>query len=108
MPGPLSGVKVVEFCTMISGPLATMILADQGADVVKVESATGDGSRGVATRRGGFSAAFLNNNRNKRSTVPDLKSAEGLEAAKRLIAQADVLVQNFRPGVMERLGLGFE
>ena len=108
MPGPLSGVKVVEFCTMISGPLATMILADQGADVVKVESSAGDGSRGVATRRGGFSAAFLNNNRNKRSTVPDLKSAEGLEAAKRLIAQADVLVQNFRPGVMERLGLGFE
>jgi len=109
MAGPLTGLRVVDFTAMISGPLATMTLADQGADVVKVEGPNGgDHARQVATRRGGFSASFVNNNRNKRSLVLDLKQAEGLEAARRLLKDADVLVQNFRPGVMERIGLGEE
>lgn len=109
MAGPLAGVRVVDFTAMISGPLATMTLADQGADVIKVEAPNGgDHARHVATRRGGFSASFVNNNRNKRSLVLDLKQTAGLEAAKRLLQDADVLVQNFRPGVMERIGLGEE
>jgi len=109
MAGPLNGYKIVDLTTMISGPLATMMLADQGADVVKVETPTGgDFSRHVATRRGGFSAAFLNNNRNKRSIAVDLKSEAGLDIVRRLAADADVLVQNFRPGVAERIGLGYD
>ncbi|MCZ6863763.1 MAG: CoA transferase, partial [Alphaproteobacteria bacterium] len=77
-----------------------------GADVIKIESPNGgDFARHVATRRGGFSASFLNNNRNKRSVVLDLKSESGIEALKAIIADADVFVQNFRPGVVERLGI---
>ncbi|MEQ8356209.1 MAG: CoA transferase [Kiloniellaceae bacterium] len=109
MPGPLEGFKVVDLTTMVSGPLATMILADQGADVVKVEMPEGgDHTRQVATRRNGFSASFLNNNRNKRSIALDLKTPQGLEAVKRLAGDADVFIQNFRPGVAARLGLGYE
>jgi crotonobetainyl-CoA:carnitine CoA-transferase CaiB-like acyl-CoA transferase len=109
MPGPLDGVRVIDLTTMVSGPLGAMILADQGADVIKVEApGGGDHSRYVATRRGGFSASFLNNNRNKRSIALDLKHPEGLVALNRLIAGADVVMQNFRPGVVERLGLGYE
>ena len=73
MAGPLDGVRILDLSNMISGPLGAMILADQGADVIKVESPSGDATRAVATRRGGFSASFLNNNRNKRSIVLDLK-----------------------------------
>ena len=106
MPGPLEGIKVIDLTTMVSGPLATMILADQGADVIKVEApAGGDHSRQVATRRSAFAASFLNNNRNKRSIVLDLKTPEGVAIAKRLAGDADVFIQNFRPGVMKRLGL---
>ncbi len=109
MTGPFSGVRIIDFSTMVTGPLATMTLADQGADVIKVEPPQrGDYTRHVATRRGGFSASFLNNNRNKRSIVVDLKKPEGLETIKRLIAGADVIVQNFRPGVADRLGIGEE
>jgi len=107
MAGPLDGVKVIDLTSMISGPLATMTLADQGADVIKVEApGGGDFSRHVATRRGGFSASFVNNNRNKRSIVLDLKNPAGLETLRRLAAGADVVVQNFRPGVAERIGVG--
>ena len=106
MPGPLSGYRVVDLTAMISGPLATMILADQGADVVKVESPVGDHTRAVSSRRHGFSASFLNNNRNKRSIALNLKDPRGLEVLMRLIEGADVFVQNFRPGVIERMGLG--
>ena len=109
MAGPLDGYKVVDLTTMISGPLATMMLADQGADVIKVETpAGGDFARGVATRRGGFSASFLNNNRNKRSIAVDLKTKAGLGITHRLASQADVFVQNFRPGVAERIGVGYK
>ena len=106
MAGPLDGVRVIDLTSMISGPLATMMLADQGADVIKVEPPHGDHSRLVATRRGGFSASFLNNNRNKRSVVLDLKKPQGLAALKKLVADADVFIQNFRPGVAARIGIG--
>ncbi len=107
MPGPFAGITIVDLTSMISGPLATMTLADQGADVIKVEHpAGGDHARRVATRRGGFSASFLNNNRNKRSIAVDLKTPEGLDVVKCLAASADVVIQNYRPGVADRLGLG--
>src|SRR6266566_2572883 len=107
MPGPLHGFRIVDLTSNVSGPLATMILGDQGADVVKVEAPDGgDATRAGGNRRAGFTASFLNNNRNKRSIVLDLKTAAGLRIMMRLVADADVLVQNFRPGVAERLGVG--
>ena len=84
MNGPLSGIRILDLTSVISGPLATMTLADQGADVIKVEASSGDFSRHVAARRGGYSAAFLNNNRNKRSIVLDLKSREGRDALSKI------------------------
>jgi crotonobetainyl-CoA:carnitine CoA-transferase CaiB-like acyl-CoA transferase len=104
--GPLSGIRVIDLTSMLSGPWATMILADQGADVIKVEEADkGDHTRSLANRHRGFSAQFLNLNRNKRSVTLDLKSPEGKDLLKRLSATADVFIQNFRPGVVERLGI---
>src|SRR5437660_115886 len=109
MPGPLHGYRIVDLTSNVSGPLATMILADQGAEVIKIEApAIGDSTRSGANRRGGFTAGFLNNNRNKRSIALDLKNPAALEALKRLTAGADVVVQNFRPGVADRLGVGEE
>ena len=107
MAGPLEGFRVIDLTAMVSGPLATMILADQGADVIKVENPKGgDFTRAVSHRRGGLSASFLNNNRNKRSLALNLKDPKGLDLLKRLAAEADVFVQNFRPGVAERMGIG--
>src|SRR5207244_8264680 len=106
MPGPLLGLRIVDLTSNVSGPLATMILGDQGADVIKVEAPDGDSTRAGANRRGGFSAGFLNNNRNKRSIVFDLKNPAALDALKRLAAGADAFIQNFRPGVADRLGVG--
>ena len=107
MPGPLHGYRVVDLTSNVAGPLATMILGDQGADVIKVEApAAGDATRAGGNRRAGFTASFLNNNRNKRSIVLDLKTPGGREALMRLAAGADVFVQNFRPGVADRLGVG--
>lgn len=107
--GPLDGIKVVDLSVMISGPLAGMMLADQGADVIKVESpGLGDIMRFLGSNKGGVTGIFLNNNRGKRSLVLDLKQSEGVDVLKRLVEQADVLIQNFRPGAMERLGLGYE
>jgi crotonobetainyl-CoA:carnitine CoA-transferase CaiB-like acyl-CoA transferase len=109
MPGPLDGYRIVDLTSMISGPLATMILADQGADVIKVENPDGgDHTRAANNRRNGFSASFLNNNRNKRSIALDLKDPPALQAVLRLLGTADVFVQNFRPGVADRMGLGEE
>jgi crotonobetainyl-CoA:carnitine CoA-transferase CaiB-like acyl-CoA transferase len=109
MPGPLHGYRVVDLTSNVAGPLGTMILGDQGADVIKVESPDGgDATRAGGNRRAGFTASFLNNNRNKRSIVLDLKTAAGLQVMMRLVGGADVLVQNFRPGVAERLGVGEE
>jgi len=106
MPGPLHGVKIVDLTQNVAGPLGTMILGDQGADVIKVEPLEGgDATRSSAQRRAGFSTSFLNNNRNKRSIALDLKSAAGRRVLFRLCETADVFVQNFRPGVVERLGI---
>ena len=107
--GPLSGVKVVDLSVMISGPWAAMTLADQGADVVKVESpGIGDFMRYIGSAKGGMTGIFLNNNRGKRSLVVDLKKPEGVSVLTSLIASADVVIQNFRPGAVERLGIGYE
>jgi crotonobetainyl-CoA:carnitine CoA-transferase CaiB-like acyl-CoA transferase len=108
MPGPLHGYRVIDLTSNVAGPLATMILADQGADVIKVEAPGGDATRSGGHQRAGFSASFLNNNRNKRSIVLDLKTPGGVNALLRLAAGADVFVQNFRPGVADRLGVGEE
>jgi len=103
---PLTGIRIIDLTSMLSGPWATMILADQGADVIKVEEPRqGDHTRSYGNRRNGFSASFLNLNRNKRSLSLDLKTSQGVEILKRLSQSADVLVQNFRPGVVERLGI---
>src|SRR5260370_41271720 len=102
MPGPLHGFRIVDLTSNVSGPLATMILADQGADVIKVEAPDGDSTRAGANRRGGFSAGFLNNNRNKRSITLDLKNPQAIETLKRLATRADAFVQNYRPGVAHR------
>jgi len=106
MAGPLDGVRVLDLTTMVSGPLATMMLADQGADVIKIEPPQGELMRKVGVDNRGMTSAFLCNNRGKRSLAVDIKSADGLEIVKKLAATADVLVQNFRPGAIERMGLG--
>jgi crotonobetainyl-CoA:carnitine CoA-transferase CaiB-like acyl-CoA transferase len=108
LAGPLAGVRVLDLTSMISGPVATMMLADQGADVIKVEPPAGDLVRNLGPNRGGMTATFVSANRSKRSLVLDLKTAGGLAALKRLIPSADVFVQNFRPGAIERMGLGEE
>ncbi len=106
MTGPLAGYRIIDCTAMITGPLATMILADQGAEVVKIEPpGIGDVMRQLATQRGGMSAFFAGCNRSKRSAVLNLRDEAGRALLKRLVAGADVFVQNFRPGVVERLGL---
>ena len=107
--GPLDGIRIVDLTSMLSGPWATMILADQGADVIKVETiGQGDHTRSLGNRSNGFAAQFLNLNRNKRSVTIDLKAEAGRRLLKRLAGTAHVLVQNFRPGVVERLGIDEE
>jgi len=103
---PLEGVRIVDLTTNMSGPLATMMLAEQGADVVKVEPLTGDLIRTIGTGRGGMSAYFANLNRAKRSIGIDLATDGGRDLVLRLSDGADVFVQNFRSGVVERLGVG--
>jgi len=101
---PLAGIRVLEFCHTIMGPSAGLILADLGADVIKVEPANGDPTR----RRIGFAAGFFPTfNRNKRSVAVDLKSSEGRVLLYRLVETADVLIENFAPGTMDRLGCGY-
>ncbi len=106
MAGPLDGIRVLDLTTMVSGPVATMMLADQGADVIKIEPPRGDIMRRTGTRHRGMSASFLSCNRSKRSLCVDLKTETGLEIVRKLAATSDVLVQNFRPGAIERMGLG--
>ena len=107
MPGPLDGIRIIDLTTMASGPLATSILADQGADVIKVEApGRGDGLRAIGPSRGGMSALFASLNRNKRSIVIDLREPRGVEILDRLVDGADVFVQNFRPGAVDRMGVG--
>lgn len=105
--GPLSGVKVLDFSRILSGPYASMVLADLGADVVKIEPIDkGDDTRGFPPFVGGLSHYYIALNRSKQSIALDLKSPEGVQIARDLAAQSDILLENFRPGVMDRLGLG--
>jgi crotonobetainyl-CoA:carnitine CoA-transferase CaiB-like acyl-CoA transferase len=107
MAGPLEGYRIVDLTAMISGPIATMILGDQGADVIKVEPpGGGDLVRGIGPAGSpGMAPLFVTANRSKRSAVIDLKQPGGVEALRRLVATADVFVQNFRPGAVERMGI---
>ena len=105
--GPLSGYRVVDVSSVVAGPLAAMTLADQGADVIKIEPpGVGDLSRQAINERNGMAALYLNCNRGKRSIVLDMKQPEGIEVARDLIRSADVFISNWRPGAAERLGLG--
>ena len=104
--GPLAGVRIVDLTSMISGPVATMMLADQGADVIKVEALDGDLVRGAGATRAGITSTFISSNRSKRALAVDLKTTAGVEALKKLLQTADVMVQNFRPGAIERMGFG--
>ncbi|MBB33308.1 MAG: hypothetical protein CL455_06610 [Acidimicrobiaceae bacterium] len=110
MAGPLEGYKILDLTQVVSGPFATMLLADQGADVIKVEpvSGLGDITRLPSFDKGGIGAFYMNNNRGKQSISLDLSQDAGREVIKRLIKETDVFVQNFRPGAIDRLGLGYE
>ncbi|CAM3573116.1 CaiB/BaiF CoA transferase family protein [Deinococcus frigens] len=110
---PLSGIRVADFTRVLTGPFCTMLLGDLGADVIKIEPPGGDDTRGWGppfqeSDGGRESSYFLSVNRNKRSVELDLKTPQGLDAGRKLIAASDVLVENFRPGTLERLGLGWE
>jgi crotonobetainyl-CoA:carnitine CoA-transferase CaiB-like acyl-CoA transferase len=105
---PLEGVRVVEFCQVLAGPYCGMLLADLGADVVKIEPPSGDMMRQWPPIRDGYSENFASINRNKRSVVLDLKDAAHKAAARRLVLASDVVLENNRPGVMDRLGLGYQ
>jgi crotonobetainyl-CoA:carnitine CoA-transferase CaiB-like acyl-CoA transferase len=102
---PLTGIRVIEFCHMVMGPTCGMILGDLGADVIKVEPLKGDTTRRLKRQGAGFFATY---NRNKRSISVDLSSDEGKKIARRLIATADVLIENLRPGGMAHLGFGYD
>ena len=106
--GPLSGITVIDLTAMISGPVCTMILGDQGADVIKIEPLTGELTRKVGASKNGMTTSFLCANRSKRSLTLNLKDPKGITVLKKLIKKADVLVQNFRPGAMKRMGLSYE
>ena len=108
MSGPLAGLRVLALTPVLAGPFATAILADLGAEVVKLEPPTGDDYRAIGPFRDGESALFALTNRGKRSVVVDLKAPEGQALARRMAAGCDVVVENFRPGVAARLGLGAE
>src|SRR4051812_7265931 len=106
---PLDGLKVIDLTRVLAGPFCTMLLGDMGADVIKIEEpGSGDDTRGWPPfMAGGQSSYFLGVNRNKRSLALNLKSADGPDVLRRLATSADVLVENFRPGTLDRLGLGF-
>ena len=109
-PGPLEGIKVLDFTHVLAGPFTTMLLGDLGAEIIKIEIP----GRGDSTRlsgppfKNGESAYFISHNRNKKSISIDLKKKEGVDIAKRLVKDSDILVESFRTGVMDRLGLGYE
>ena len=102
---PLAGVRVAEFCQVLAGPFCGALLADMGADVIKVESPDGDLMRAWPPMLEGYSQYFASVNRNKRSVAFDFKDAEGLKAARELALSSDVVIENFRPGVMAKFGL---
>jgi CoA:oxalate CoA-transferase len=103
---PLDGIRILDFTRVLAGPLATALLADLGAEVIKIEPPQGDDYRAIGPMKNGQSALFTVMNRNKKSLVLDLKQPEAVQLVQQLAAQADVVVENFRPGVAERLGMG--
>src|SRR6476659_2831296 len=108
--GPLAGLKVIELAHVMAGPTCGLMLADMGAAVIKVEKLPDgdDTRRSVPPTIGGESAAYMMMNRNKRGIAVDFKQPRGQEIGRRLLATADILIENFRKGTMERLGLGYE
>ena len=107
--GPLQGMKVIELAHVMAGPVAGLMLADMGAEVIKVEKPTGDDVRGsVPPEIAGESASFLMVNRNKRGIVLNLKDPDGVAVLKHMLTTADVVIENYRKSTMERLGLGYE
>ena len=109
MPGPLEGIRIIDASAVLSGPLATRILADEGADVIKVEvPGQGDVLRYVGSSRNGMTANFHMANRGKRSIALNLAHERGVELLKKFVADADIFIQNWRPGVADRLGIGWE
>jgi crotonobetainyl-CoA:carnitine CoA-transferase CaiB-like acyl-CoA transferase len=104
-PLPLQGIRVVEFSHMVMGPTCGVVLADLGADVIKIEPVKGDNTRDLPGSGAGF---FISLNRNKRSLALDVKKPRGLDVARRLVARSDVLIENFKPGGMEAIGLGYD
>ena len=110
MTGPLKGIRVVELAQIMAGPTCGMLLADMGADVIKVEKLPGGDDTRSYSRPSihGESAAFMMLNRNKRGIAVNLKTPEGLEVVKRLLATADVVTENYRKGTLEKLGLGWD
>lgn len=103
----LEGIKVLDLSNFLPGPHFTMMMADHGADVIRIEAPAGEPTRGIGLREGGESVWFRNTHRGKRSVMLDLKSAAGLDAFMTLARQADVVVEAFRPGVVDRLGVGY-
>jgi len=108
MTAPLQGIRIVDLSAVFSGPMAAALLSDQGAEVIKVESLDGDTTRNIGPAKGDLSASFIAANRGKRNLAIDLKSPAAAEVLHALLARADVLIENFRPGVMARLGLADE
>ncbi|MBC7730271.1 MAG: CoA transferase, partial [Microbacteriaceae bacterium] len=105
MTAPLQGIRIVDLSTVFSGPIAAALLSDQGAEVIKVEALGGDTTRNIGPAKGDLSASFIAANRGKRNLAIDLKAPAALAVVQALLARADVLIENFRPGVMARLGL---
>jgi len=108
VPGPLSGILIADFSRVLAGPYATMLLADLGAEVVKVEGPSGDDTRHwVPPRRGDTGTYYLAINRNKRSIALDLGDGEDLKVARALAERADVFIHNFKPGGLDKFGLDY-
>src|SRR5713226_2494384 len=109
MPAPLEGITILDFTRYQQGPYSTVMLSDMGADVIKIEERTnGDLGRALGAQPDGFCAYFEAHNRNKRSVTLDVRTEEGRAIVLKLAKKVDVVVENFRPGVMERLGVGYE
>src|ERR1700722_4241469 len=106
--GPLRGIRVADFSIMAAGPWTAALLGELGAEVIKIEAPAGDGTRWVQPLQRGMGTNYISMNVNKRGITLDLKDSEGLEAAKRLVATCDFLVQNFSVGTLGRLGLSYE
>ena len=109
MTGPLSGYRIIDMTTVIMGPMASMMMGEMGADVIKIESPAGDQTRNYAQgKTPGMGSIYLNLNKNKRSVMLDLKQPAGRDALLRLLEGADVLLYSIRPQTMDRLGLGYD